>query len=309
LKRNYIVVVTYNSIPWIDKCLGSIDFSLYEVLVVDNNSSDETVQHLQNTYPKVILFEETQNLGFGQANNRGISYALKQGAEHVFLLNQDAYLVGNCLEKLIDFQKRNSNYAVLSPIHTNGSISRIDRNFSNYLTYDRNSDFYSDYVLGKTLKDVYDVPFVNAAGWLLSKECLMKVGGFDPIFFHYGEDDNYCQRILYHGLKIGVIPDALMIHDREYSKKPNIIMYSDVFFKVQDRRLKVKYANINTYDSTNLISFRKKIRKQLIKAHIKQNRKQIIANKTYLKLIDKIMIEISVSVNQNKIEQPNYLEL
>jgi GT2 family glycosyltransferase len=253
--------------------------------------------------------EENTNLGFGKANNKVISYALKQGAEHVFLLNQDAYLVDNCLEKLIAFQKKNYNYGILSPIHTNSSLSRLDRNFSYYLNYDKNHDFYSDYILGNTLQDVYDIPFVNAAGWLLSKECLMKVGGFDPIFFHYGEDDNYCQRLLYHGFKIGVIPNALMIHDREYRGKPEVELYSDAFFELQNRRLKVKYANVNTFQKNNLTLFRKKIRSQLLKAQIKQNRTEIKANRTYLKLINKITLEIEISVKKNQIKQPNYLEL
>jgi len=277
-------------------------------VVVDNCSSDGTVSHLHKNYPAVKLFEENQNLGFGQANNKGISYALNQGAEHVFLLNQDAYLIGDALEQLVGFQKQNPQFGILSAIHTNAEETRLDRNFSNYVRFDTNPAFYSDHVLGRQLQDVYEVPFVNAAGWLLSKTCLMTVGGFDPIFFHYGEDDNYCQRVLYHGFKIGVLPDTFMIHDREDRSKPNIETYSRAYFDVQERRLKLLYGNINDYDQNTILRQRKKIKRQLLKARIRRNSNSTEGLKEYIKLIDRVMPEIEKSVEKNKLRQPNYLK-
>jgi GT2 family glycosyltransferase len=294
---------------WLDKCLVSIDFSRYKVVVVDNSSSDGTVTHLHKNYPSVKLFKENQNLGFGQANNKGISYALNQGAEYVFLLNQDAYLVGDALEQLVGFQKQNPEFGILSAIHINAEETRLDRNFSNYVRFDANPAFYSDHVLGQQLQDVYEVPFVNAAGWLLSKTCLITVGGFDPIFFHYGEDDNYCQRVSYHGFKIGVLPNIFMVHDREERPKPQIEPYSDAYFKIQDRSLKIKYGNINDFDKRRILNHRKKIKRQLLKARIRQNQKSIKGLKEYVRHMDRIIPEIEKSVEKNKVQQPNYLPL
>ena len=305
----YVVIVSYNAMLWLDKCLESIDFSRYEVVVVDNCSSDGTVAHLHKNYPAVKLFKENKNLGFGQANNKGIGYALNQGAERVFLLNQDAYLVGDALEQLVGFQKQNPEFGILSAIHTNAEETRLDRNFSNYVRFDANSAFYSDHVLGRQLQDVYEVPFVNAAGWLLSKTCLMTVGGFDPIFFHYGEDDNYCQRVSYHGFKIGVLPNIFMVHDREERPKPQIEPYSDAYFKIQDRSLKIKYGNINGYDKSRILNHRKKIKRQLLKARIRQNQKSIKGLKEYVRHIDRIIPEIEKSVVKNKGQKPNYLSV
>lgn len=306
--NTYTIIVTFNSMPWIDKCLGSIDFDKYGVVIIDNASSDETVKYLKDNYPKVKLFEEQKNLGFGQANNKSISYALSMGAEQVFLLNQDAYLIDDCLDKLINFQNEHPDFGILSAIHTNAKQTRLDRNFSNYVRFDQNPDFYSDHVLGSELKPVYEVPFVNAAGWLISRECLMRVGGFDPIFFHYGEDDNYCQRVLYHGFKIGVLPDTFMIHDREDRSKPNIETYSRAYFDVQERRLKLLYGNINDYDQNTILRQRKKIKRQLLKARIRRNSNSTEGLKEYIKLIDRVMPEIEKSVEKNKLRQPNYLK-
>ena len=305
----YIIIVTYNAMPWLEKCLGSIDFDQFKVVVVDNNSSDETVATIKQNHPHIKLFEEKENLGFGQANNKGISYALNQGAEHVYLLNQDAYLIGECLAQLLYTQHKYPNYGIVSPIHTNAEVTRLDRNFSNYVRYDINPDFYSDFVLGKKKKPIYDVPFVNAAGWLISKECLMNVGGFDPIFFHYGEDDNYCQRVHYHGFKIGVVPTSFMVHDREDREKPVVQNYSEAYFKIQDRRLKIKFGNLNAYDEGQLSDHKKKVKRQLLKARIRRNKKAITGLKRQLQLIDKVSDEIKKSIELNKKKHPNYLNL
>ncbi|MBZ9787849.1 glycosyltransferase family 2 protein [Psychroflexus sp. CAK57W] len=307
--KTFIIIVTYNAMHWLDQCLGSIDLKQYDVVVVDNNSEDETCSRIESEYSQIKLFKEQQNLGFGQANNKGISYALNQGAEHVLLLNQDAYLIDEALEKLLYFQKNNPEYGILSPIHTNADQNRLDRNFSNYVKFDVNPDFYSDHVLENKLKPVYVVPFVNAAGWLISKECLMTVGGFDPIFFHYGEDDNYCQRVLYHGFDIGVLPKVFMIHDREDRPKVEIEKYSEAYFEQQERRLKLMYANVNAYDNSKLFNYRKKIKRQLLKARLRQNKPAIKGLKSYLRMIDRFMPEIEKSVEINKIQQPSYLVL
>ncbi|SDH86986.1 MULTISPECIES: glycosyltransferase family 2 protein [Winogradskyella] len=239
----YIIIVTYNGMPWLKMCLDSC--VNYAVVVVDNASTDDTVSFIETNYPDVTLFKQDQNLGFGQANNLGIRCALDQGAEHVFLLNQDAYIVNKALDDLVAFQKKKPEYGVLSPIHIAGNQKKLDKNFSNFMLKEYTDQFYSDFVLGNTLAEAYDVPFVNAAAWLLSRECLETVGGFDPLFFHYGEDDNYCQRVLYHGLKIGVLPKSYVIHDREDRKQIKPLEFSDAYYNNRAKFYKKKYANVN----------------------------------------------------------------
>jgi len=307
--KTVVIIVAHNAIPWIDNCLGSIDLSRYKVVVVDNDSTDDTVTQIKSNYSEVVLFQQDQNLGFGQANNIGISYALKQGAEQVFLLNQDAYIVEDAIEKLIEFQKNNTEYGILSPIHLNADKTRLDRNFSNYVRYDKNPYFFSDHVIGNSLKKVYDVPFVNAAGWLISKSCLMTVGGFDPIFFHYGEDDNYCQRLRYHGFKIGILPKCYLIHDREDRAKPEVEVYSKDYYRKELRKFKVIFANVNAYDSLDFDDYTKKFKKQQLKAFLKNDRQRYNNLKAYLKAVKETLPEVKHSVKTNKKVQANYLDV
>ncbi len=243
MSKNFIVIVTYNGEPWIEKCLNSCKG--YSAIVVDNASKDDTLYTIEKKFPEVQLFKMKQNLGFGQANNIGISYALNQGAEHVFLLNQDAYLIGSCLEQLIFLQKQNSEFGILSPLHLDNSASKLEKNFFKYILQAEKGHYFSDLVLKHPIHTIYELPFVNAAAWLISRECLEKVGGFDPIFFHYGEDANYCHRLIYHNLKIGFTPSAKVIHDRIHSDKKKIIEGSVKHFEKFERHTKLDLANIN----------------------------------------------------------------
>lgn len=277
-----------------DSCEG------YQVVMVDNNSVDGTVAFIKKNFPAVHLIPQAKNLGFGQANNLGIKYAVEKGAEYVFLLNQDAYLQQGCLEKLIGVQKENLEYGIISPIHLNGTGSRLDYNFSNYVSYRRNPEFYSDFVLKKPLQEIYEVPFVNAAGWLLSKSLLEKVGGFDPIFFHYGEDDNYCQRALYHGFKIGIVPIAFLCHDREDRETPKIEIGSDAYFTRMERSLKLKYGNINVENIEELKNLLAKRKRNKWKAALKMKFSQVGFLNKEIALLTKLIPEILKSRELNK---------
>lgn len=288
---------------WLKKCLDSC--LEYEVIVVDNNSTDESVSLIETHYPKVALIKQSKNLGFGQANNIGIRYALNQNAEHVFLLNQDAYLVDNVLVDLIAFQKQHPEYGVLSPIHIAGGQRKLDKNFSNFMLKEKTGQFYSDFVLGNTLADVYEVPFVNAAAWLLSKECLETIGGFDPLFFHYGEDDNYCQRVLFHQLKIGVLPKCYIIHDRENRKNEHPTVFSDDYFINIEKQYKTVFANIlapNTIDKK--IFYLKRV---ILKLQLKAKFKNARGFKKELKLLKRIDSEIRNSRTKNATKGSHYL--
>ena len=299
----YIIIVTYNGMQWLDRCLRSC--ASYPVIIVDNASTDETVSFIETNYPKVILLKQSENLGFGKANNIGIRYALDQDADHVFLLNQDAYLVDNVLEELMVFQNNNPDYGILSPIHTTSDRTKLDKRFSNFMLKEKSGQFYSDFVLGNKLAPVYEVPFVNAAAWLLSRKCLETVGGFDPLFFHYGEDDNYCQRVLYHELKIGILPQCYIIHDREKRKTDALIAFSDAYYKSVETKYKVKFANILVPNAINkqIVYLKRTILKLQLQAKFKRAK----GFRSELVILKNLVSKIKNSRDQNEIKGPHYL--
>ena len=220
----YCIIVTYNGMRWVDRCLGSLRASSVKVhpIIIDNCSIDETVNYIREKYPEAYLVTNSDNKGFGQANNQGVEYAYKHGATHFFLLNQDAWIYTDTIYKLVEVQDK-YNIGIVSPIHLSGAGNLLDYNYFLYsVIADSNIEYVSDLILNNK-KSYYPVSKINAAAWMLSRKTIELVGGFDPIFFHYGEDNNYCQRIAYHNAFIAFVPGAFIHHDRE--RKGNLAVF------------------------------------------------------------------------------------
>lgn len=213
--RIFTVIVTYNAMQsnWIDKCLRSLQNSTIAstAIVVDNGSTDGTCEYVPNTFPDAVWLPQNKNLGFGQANNIGIRYALKNNADYILLLNQDATISNDTIELMI---KASDEESLLSPIHLNGDGSKLDFMFRNRMRHIQDS-FFDDVIITKQTGKQYIMPDFPAACWLMPRAIIERIGGFNPLFFHYGEDDNYHNRLLFHKIKTTIVPQALMFHDRQ----------------------------------------------------------------------------------------------
>lgn len=217
MKELLVIIVTYNAMKWIDTCIRSVLSSSFhaDIFIVDNGSKDGTIRHIKEKYTQVIFKQSTTNLGFGKANNIGLQYAIDNGYEYTYLLNQDAWVMEETFRTLIDVAKKYPQYGILSPLQVQANMHKLDFNFAaGALCYESCPHFFNDIIGGK-LNEVYNVKNVMAAHWLMSRECLLKVGGFSPSFPHYGEDDNYTERVAYYGMKVGIAIKAIGIHDRE----------------------------------------------------------------------------------------------
>jgi GT2 family glycosyltransferase len=211
-----IAIVTYNALQWLDFCLAPFA-SLpdnWQVLVVDNASSDGTADAIRSRYPWVRLVENVTNLGFGRGNNIALRMALDEGVDHVFLLNQDACASVEDIRLCVRVQRECPELFIVSPMQMNGSGDDCDLGFQNTCCAPASCPGLLGDALRGELLPVYRAKKVFAASWLLSRQCLMTIGGFNPIFFHYAEDDDYTNRVRYHGYGIGLVPGAFMRHDR-----------------------------------------------------------------------------------------------
>ena len=207
MPRILTIIVTYNAMRWADRCLGSVTASSVrsDVFVVDNGSTDGTADYIAEHYPDVKLYRSPENLMFGRGNNVGLRYALQNGYDYVYLLNQDAWVKPDCFEKLIAAHHANPQYGILSPMQMAPDGEDFEMLFGRLVVKKLPSDY--------AVREVCDVYFVQAAHWMIGRECLSAAGGFSPSFPHYGEDENYCDRALYKGFKIGVVPSATAFHD------------------------------------------------------------------------------------------------
>lgn len=220
--RILVIVVTYNAMPWANRCLASLRHSVVpcDVIIIDNGSTDGTQDYILTHFPEVELIRNEENLGFGRANNIGLQKALDNNYEFVYLLNQDAWILEDTLKNLIEVSEAHPEFGVLSPMQMKADGLHFEEKFRSYIIprHQVFSPSLTEDLYFQRLQDVYEVSFVMAAHWLITSKCLATVGGFSPTFPHYGEDDNYLNRTNYWKFKIGIVPSARAIHDRGDSK-------------------------------------------------------------------------------------------
>lgn len=232
--KTLAIIVSYNFEKWIDRCLGSLRQQTVpvDVMVIDNNSGDRTVERIRRDYPEVILVENKSNLGFGRANNIGLHKADREGYDGVLLLNQDAWIDPDTVAKLTVASRQHPDYGILSPIHLTGDGQKIEHGFSTYTGIaDPRQQFE---------EELMTVPFVDAAIWYLPIGALRRVGFFAPIFYHYGEDKDLENRMAYYGMKTGVVTDAFGCHDREFRRQTR-----RSFFRAERVYHLSEYCNVN----------------------------------------------------------------
>ena len=298
------IIVTYNGLKWIDKCLTSLLLSDYKVkiIVIDNLSTDGTPEYISKNFSHVHLIKSKENVGFGKANNIGIIKACQDGSDYFFLLNQDAWVENDTIRKLVTHLHKSPEYGLISPMHLNGEGTALDYNFSNYISPWACKNLYSDIFLNNIKDEIYEIQFVNAAAWLISKECIEKVGGFSPVFFQYGEDDNYIHRVLYHGFKIGIYPLTRIFHDREN----RILLNPDQNIGLEKRHILIKYSNPNSIEIiADLIKLNNQnLVKSILVFKWKSAKYYLNMNKE-LRLLN---IDILKSLNKSKIVGHTFLE-
>lgn len=210
MKKIFVIIVTYKGKFWYDRCFQSLRNSTYPVstIVIDNASGDGSVDYIRQHYPEVMVIESDRNLGFGNANNVGMKYAREHDCDYVFLLNQDTWVEPDMMEKLVSAAEKHPEYGVYSPVHLSVDNKRINMQ----LQFPNPRSFISDAYCG-TMQEVYDITYSNAAGWLIPRRTLETVGGFTPMIYHYGEDDDYMNRLKYFGMPMALVPAARMVHD------------------------------------------------------------------------------------------------
>lgn len=229
-----VIIVSYNFERWMNRCLDSLRQSELQadVIVIDNASKDRTVQLIESHYPEVRLIRNNENLGFGRANNVGMKIALKEGYEAVFLLNQDAWIDKKVLGTLAELSLGHPQYGILSPVHLTGSGDKPEQGFAGYAGIGSLEDIKK--------QELATLSFINAAFWMIPASVLRKAGGFCPLFYHYGEDVDYVNRLHHYGYLVGYSPDVFGCHDREHRK-----ISHEAWLRSEQVYLLTEYANIN----------------------------------------------------------------
>lgn len=219
MKKVSCIIITYNGMKWIENCLLSVEKSNYpvEIIVIDNGSTDGTIELIEKSFKNVKFIQSKENLGFATANNLGFEMAKDNNSEFVFLLNQDTLIYSDTIENLITVFENNKDIAVVSPLHLNDSGDKLDKKFEEYISAKTCQDFISDMTL-QLPKKYYEIGFVNAAAWMIKSQVIDEIGLFSKEFYHYGEDSNFVQRLKYHQFLLVITPFSRIHHLREERK-------------------------------------------------------------------------------------------
>jgi hypothetical protein len=214
-----VVVVTYNALPWLERCLDSV--AEYETIVVDNGSADGTAELIREQYPDVKLIEQP-NLGLAAGWSRGIESA---SGRFILLLNADAWAVGNAVEQLAAFASEHPQAAMVGPklLNTDGSLQRSVRGFptlwrlaTEYFflrklgprTHAFNAFYAGDFDHDETR----EVEFVMGACMLVRRDAIDAVGLPDSAFFLFSEETDWCYRFHQAGWSVLFFPGAEFVH-------------------------------------------------------------------------------------------------
>lgn len=224
-----VIIVTYNSADQIEACLSTLLAQratiTQEVIVVDNDSQDETVSIIKEKFPDVRLFTPGENLGFAKA----VNFAAQQTeAEYVLLLNPDTEVLDNAVDKVHAFAQQNPRYGLYGGRTLKEDGKTLERSscwgqptpWSLFLfatglsTIFRHNTFFDPESLGKWERDsVREVGVITGCFLLASKDAWEKIGGFDEHFWLYGEDVDLAISARKAGFYPVITPDAVTIHE------------------------------------------------------------------------------------------------
>ena len=222
-----ISIVTWNAKDYLQKCLNSIYENIgnitFEIIVVDNASTDATVSMVKTQFPSVILIENKNNLGYGSANNQAIKISKR---EYILILNPDTIIFNDSIQRLVEFLDQNPKVGAVGPkiVNPDGSIQfECARNFPTPITefyvlttlYKR---FPKSKIFGKYLmsywnhNDQREVELLAGACFLIRRKVFDEVGLFDENFFMYTEETDLFYRIKQKGWKVYYFPSAKIEH-------------------------------------------------------------------------------------------------
>jgi hypothetical protein len=214
-----VVVVTFNALPWVEQCLDSV--AGRDVIVVDNGSTDGTVAFVRERYPHVRVIEQ-DNRGMGGGNNTGMRAA---DGRYFFLLNADAWVVGDGLDRLVEFADAHPDAAVVGPklLNTDGTLQRSVRGeptlwrLSTEYLFIRKLAPRSQ-ILNPLYAGGFDHDAVREADWLFGPALLVRreaadaVGLFDESFFMFSEEVDWMTRFRRAGWRVLFFPGAEVVH-------------------------------------------------------------------------------------------------
>src|SRR3989344_3515068 len=244
-----IIIVSYNTSDFLKGCLGSIKATskgfTYEIIVVDNASSDNSLEMLKMEFPEVILIKNQENIGFSKANNMGVG---KSKGRYVLFLNPDTVVYKESLLDMIKFMDRHkeAGAATCKLLMQDGILDDASHrgfpnpwnSFSYFLGLSKlfpKSKLFGGYNLGfLDLSNTHEIDACAGAFIIVRRLAGEQIEWWDEDYFFYGEDLEFCFRLKEIGWKIYFVPSVSALH------------YKGVSGGIKENSKKITTANLET---------------------------------------------------------------
>ena len=219
-----IILVNYNGIDFLDNCLNSIkefvSFADYEIIIVDNFSTDNSIQKIKDILPSATLICSQDNLGFGKANNLAVKHSHGQ---HLLFLNTDTILTENSPQILSNYLQQHQDIGAVSPLITFrdgsyqlscGKLPNLAIEFIDKIRYGLDQKWHHIFenLYSKQHFSIQEMGWLTGACLMMRRDIFEQIGGFDESFFMYFEDKDICKRVHEAGWKVVYYPQTSLIH-------------------------------------------------------------------------------------------------
>jgi GT2 family glycosyltransferase/lipopolysaccharide/colanic/teichoic acid biosynthesis glycosyltransferase len=229
-----VAIVSYNVKQYIIHCIDSINKSDYagriELIVIDNNSFDGSLENIKQQFTDVICIQNTENVGFGKAINQATGIA---SGKYYLILNPDTIIEESTISTFVDYLENNSSIGLVGPkiVNSDGSLQKgckrsfptigvalpkligLDKLFPNSRLAGRYNLNYLD------PDEIHKVDAISGSCMFIRSELFNKIGGFDEQFFMYGEDLDLCYQIYQQGFEVHYLPTTQIMHYQGESVK------------------------------------------------------------------------------------------
>jgi len=259
-----VIIVNYNGKTYLEKCLESlmkINYKNYEIILVDNNSTDTSIEFVKNTYPSITIIKLNDNYGFAEPNNIGAKNAK---GDYLLFLNNDTEVNADFIGEMIKVLKQDPKIAICQSLllKPNGDV-------------DSSGDFID--TLGRAygsknkVNEVKKILSARGASMMVRKDSFWDLGGFDKKFFASFEDVDLGWRAWIWGYKIVLVPNSIVYHKGGQTVKQ---YFSEVRFHGVKNSLIIRLTNFETglatssiFKTLGAILFRKSFGISLVEDH------------------------------------------
>jgi len=217
-----IVVVMWNGCQDTVECLESLRNDTYpnkQLIVVDNGSADDSVVQVREKFPEAELIENHTNLGFTGGNNIGIRKAIAQGADYLYLLNNDTTVEPDALTKLVAVAEANPDFGLISPVMHYFDPPRDIWFAGSQIALAQGLAVHDNSRMPERTEEPYEVPWLSGCAILMRATLARQLEGFDERYYLTFEDVDISLRVRKAGFALAIVPAARIYHKGGMSGK------------------------------------------------------------------------------------------